>query len=146
MFSEWENNSGKLQIISGKLQNSRKFENNAINNVKQISVSHVIKNSTTQRCIYNPVRHLRWRVLQKWWRLKRGWATASNQVKFKWTAVTVGRGFLTHYFTILWRPTPSPLPPLYIAYSSFFKFHSSPCCLAFLVKCVTTPYLMCYFD
>ena len=30
MFLEWENNSGKLQIISGK------FQNNAINDVKQI--------------------------------------------------------------------------------------------------------------
>ena len=37
MFSEWENSSGKLQIISGK------FQNNAINDVKQISLSHVIK-------------------------------------------------------------------------------------------------------
>ena len=36
MFLEWENNSGKLQIISGK------FRNNAINDVKQISLSHVI--------------------------------------------------------------------------------------------------------
>ena len=35
MFLEWENNSEKLQIISGK------FQNNAIN-VKQISLSHVI--------------------------------------------------------------------------------------------------------
>ena len=39
MFLEWENNSGKLQI---KII-SRKFQNNAINNVKQISLSHVIK-------------------------------------------------------------------------------------------------------
>ena len=37
MFLEWENYSGKLQIISGK------FQNNAINDVKQISLSHVIK-------------------------------------------------------------------------------------------------------
>ena len=36
MFLEWENNSGKLQIISGK------FQNNAINDVTQISLSHVI--------------------------------------------------------------------------------------------------------
>ena len=36
MFLEWENNSGKLQIISGK------FQNNAINDVKQISLSYVI--------------------------------------------------------------------------------------------------------
>ena len=34
MFLEWENNSRKLQIISGKLQNSVKFQNNAINDVK----------------------------------------------------------------------------------------------------------------
>ena len=37
MFLEWENNSGKLQIISGK------FQNNANNDVKQISPSHVTK-------------------------------------------------------------------------------------------------------
>ena len=37
MFLEWENNSGRLQIISGK------FQNNAINVVKQISLSHVIR-------------------------------------------------------------------------------------------------------
>ena len=36
MFSEWENNYGKLQIISGK------FQNNAIDDVKQISLSHAI--------------------------------------------------------------------------------------------------------
>ena len=36
MFLEWENNSGKLQIISGK------FQNNAINDIKQIPLSHVI--------------------------------------------------------------------------------------------------------
>ena len=36
MFLEWESNSGKLQIIS------RKFQNNAINDVQQISLSHVI--------------------------------------------------------------------------------------------------------
>ena len=35
MLLEWENNSGKLQIISGKPQN------NAISEVKQISLSHV---------------------------------------------------------------------------------------------------------
>ena len=41
--SEWENNSGKLQIVSGK------FQNNAINEVKQIPLSYVIivKNSVT---------------------------------------------------------------------------------------------------
>ena len=43
MFLEWENNSGKLQIISGKFQNRGKFEDNAINDVKQISLSHVIR-------------------------------------------------------------------------------------------------------
>ena len=43
MLLEWENNSGKLQIISRKFQNSGKFQNNAINDVKQISLSHVIK-------------------------------------------------------------------------------------------------------
>ena len=36
MFLELENDSGKLQIISGK------FQNNAINDTKQISLSHVI--------------------------------------------------------------------------------------------------------
>ena len=44
MFLEWENNSGKLQITSGKFQNSRKFQNNAINDIKQISLSHAIIN------------------------------------------------------------------------------------------------------
>ena len=42
MFLEWENNSEKLQIISWKFQNSGKFQNNAINDVKQISLSHAI--------------------------------------------------------------------------------------------------------
>ena len=37
MFLEWESNSGKLQFISGK------FQNNAINDVKQILFNHVIK-------------------------------------------------------------------------------------------------------
>ena len=46
MFLEWENNSRTLQTISGKFQNSRKFQNNAISNVKQISVSHVIDTIT----------------------------------------------------------------------------------------------------
>ena len=41
MFLEWEN-SGKLQIIRGKFQNSGKFQNNAINDVKQISLNHMI--------------------------------------------------------------------------------------------------------
>ena len=36
MFLEWENNSGKFQIISLKFQNSGKFQNKAINDVKQI--------------------------------------------------------------------------------------------------------------
>ena len=40
MFLEWENNSGKLQIISGK------FQNNTINDNKQISLSHVITKGT----------------------------------------------------------------------------------------------------
>ena len=34
MFFEWENNSGKLQIVSGK------FQNDAIDDVEQISLSH----------------------------------------------------------------------------------------------------------
>ena len=42
MYLEWENNSRKLQIISGKFQSSGKFQNNTINDVKQISMSHVI--------------------------------------------------------------------------------------------------------
>ena len=33
MFLEWEN-SGELQIISGKFQNNEKLQNNAINDVK----------------------------------------------------------------------------------------------------------------
>ena len=41
MFLEWENNSGKLQIISGK------FQNNTVKDVKQISLSHVITNLIT---------------------------------------------------------------------------------------------------
>ena len=43
MFLDWENNSEKSQIISGKFQNSRKFQNNAINDIKQISLCHVIR-------------------------------------------------------------------------------------------------------
>ena len=44
MLLEWENNSRKLQIISRKLQiTNGKFQNNAINDVKQISLSHMIK-------------------------------------------------------------------------------------------------------
>ena len=40
MFLEW--NSGKLQIIK-KFQNKfGKFQNNAINDIRQISLSHVI--------------------------------------------------------------------------------------------------------
>ena len=46
MFLELENNSGKLQIVSGKFQKSGKLQNNAINNVKQISLSHVINDIT----------------------------------------------------------------------------------------------------
>ena len=37
MFLKWENNTGKLQIISGK------FQSNAINDAKQISLSHVVR-------------------------------------------------------------------------------------------------------
>ena len=44
MFLELENNSRKLQINSEKFQNSGKFQNNAINDVKQILLSHVIYN------------------------------------------------------------------------------------------------------
>ena len=40
MFLEWENNSGKLQIIQGK------FRSNVINEVKQFSLSHVINRKT----------------------------------------------------------------------------------------------------
>ena len=36
MFLEWENNSRKSKIISGK------FQNNVMNDVKPISLSHVI--------------------------------------------------------------------------------------------------------
>ena len=50
MLFKWENNSeklkivsGKLQIIRGKYQSSGEFQNNAIKNIKQISLSHVIK-------------------------------------------------------------------------------------------------------
>ena len=39
MFLEWENNGGKFH-------NSGKFQNNAINDVKQISLSHVIRQVT----------------------------------------------------------------------------------------------------
>ena len=42
MFLEWKNNSGKLQIISEKFQHTGKFQNNAINDVKKISLSHMI--------------------------------------------------------------------------------------------------------
>ena len=42
MFLEWENNSRELQINSRKFEKSRKFQNKTINNVKQISLSHVI--------------------------------------------------------------------------------------------------------
>ena len=37
MFLEWENNCGKLQIISGK------FQNNTVNDVKQILMSFEIR-------------------------------------------------------------------------------------------------------
>ena len=39
MFLELDNNSGNLQIIS------EKFQNNAINDIKLISLSHVISAS-----------------------------------------------------------------------------------------------------
>ena len=52
MFIEWENNNGVLQIISGKFRNSGKFQNNAINDVKQISLNHVINRE---------INLLRWR-------------------------------------------------------------------------------------
>ena len=42
MFLEWENNNGKLRTIRRKFQNSGKFQNKAINDVQQISMSHVI--------------------------------------------------------------------------------------------------------
>ena len=42
-FLEWESNNRELQIISGK------FQNNAINDVKQISLSHVIIKSNLRR-------------------------------------------------------------------------------------------------
>ena len=48
MFLERENNTGKLQIISRKFQNSGKFQNNAINDIKQISLSHVITNQNNE--------------------------------------------------------------------------------------------------
>ena len=38
MFLKWENNSGELQIIREKFQNSWKFQSNATNDVKQISL------------------------------------------------------------------------------------------------------------
>ena len=43
VFLEWENNRGKLQIINGK------FQNNAFNDVKQISLSHVMKSKTNAK-------------------------------------------------------------------------------------------------
>ena len=54
MFLEGENNSGKLQIIRGKLQNnSTKFQNNAINDTKQISLSHVLTTKSSPLHIAN---------------------------------------------------------------------------------------------
>ena len=52
LFLEWEN-SGKLQIISLKFQNSGKFQNEAINDVKQISLSHLIKRKKSRVEILN---------------------------------------------------------------------------------------------
>ena len=43
MFLKRENNSEKLQIISGKSKNSGIFQYNAINDVKEISLSHMIR-------------------------------------------------------------------------------------------------------
>ena len=64
MFLEWENISGKLKIISGK------FQNNAINHVKHISLSHVISNliatflliGINSIAIYSPYKTF-WRIL-----------------------------------------------------------------------------------
>ena len=52
MFLELENNSGKLQIVSGK------FQNNTINNVKQISVSPVISNKNQKRICQTNINEL----------------------------------------------------------------------------------------
>ena len=52
MFLELENNSGKLQIVSGK------FQNNTINNVKQISVSPVISNKNQKRICQRNINEL----------------------------------------------------------------------------------------
>ena len=56
MFLKWQNNSGKLQIIGGKFQNSEKFQNNGINDVKQISLSHVIRSEFWRRfCVMKEI-------------------------------------------------------------------------------------------
>ena len=43
MFSEWENSSGNYKSSAANFKNSGKFQNDAINDVKEISLSHVIK-------------------------------------------------------------------------------------------------------
>ena len=59
MFLKWQNNSGKLQIIGGKFQNSEKFQNNGIKDVKQISLSHVIRSEFWRRfCVKKDYRVL----------------------------------------------------------------------------------------
>ena len=48
MFLKWENNSGKLEIVSVK------FQNKATNDVKQISFSHVINGRISMsECKFN---------------------------------------------------------------------------------------------
>ena len=41
----------ELENISGKFQNNRKFQNNAINDVKNISLKHVISTSHATKLI-----------------------------------------------------------------------------------------------
>ena len=43
MFSEWENSSGNYKSSAANFKNNGKFQNDAINDVKEISLSHVIK-------------------------------------------------------------------------------------------------------
>ena len=52
MFLEWENNSGKLKIISEKFQGSGKFQNNATNDIKQISLGRVIKKTNKTSSLF----------------------------------------------------------------------------------------------
>ena len=70
MFLEWENNRGKLQIISVKFQNSGKFQNNAINDVKQISLSHVIRErktklNTLSRGLFSTLSNIKMEIFAK---------------------------------------------------------------------------------